>query len=113
MKSIIHINVRDFTIGLVVTQLVVLFLGIAIGVNFHARRIKAQVEQKGYTYVHRGAFNIALSQTERDMILVGMTLTWPWSPSRVSLPDYFQLSMFDEMGRQNIIAIGNTHDERN
>ena len=109
MKSIIHINVRDFIIGIAVTQLVILFLGIGIGVNIYARRITAQVEEKGYVYVHRGALNIALSQAEQDMILVGMTLTWPWAPSRVSLPNYFQLSVFDEMGRQNIIAIGNTH----
>ena len=109
MKSIIHINLRDFIIGLAVSQVVVLSLGIAIGVNIHARRIKAQVEEKGYVYVHRGALNIALSQTEQDMILVGMTLTWPWVPSRISLPNYFQLSVFDETGRQNIIAIGNAH----
>ena len=106
MKSIIQIKLQDIIIGMALIQALVLFLGIVIGVNIHSHRIQTQVEEKGYVYVHRGPFSVAFSQTERDMIMVGMTMTWPWKPSRVNLPNYFQLVLFDEMGRQNIIAIG-------
>ena len=81
-------------------------LGLMIGGHVQTDRIGSQVEAKGYAYVNKGIGALPHSQKERDKIIVGFTMGFPWKPSRVQLPPYFEVAFFDETGRANVVAIG-------